>query len=585
MLLLNKTLLRMARGLWGWICLITALKMVSLAAIAGFAGAISAFLGQMDSPELTVAQAAGAILYALLAAVVVLISELLIGEGEYRCTVKARQNLRQSIFSKVLELDVEGLEKLGAVSVITTSVDGAEAMTIYYSKYLPGLFYSLMAPVYLFFKLRSLSLPVAAVLFACSFVLMPVNNLFRKHIEELKGDYWSSLEDLTGHYLEGLRGLNTLKLFCRDEHHTEVLQQKARQFNKIIMDVMKVNFSSFLLTDGLMYASILGALLITGRQLAAGQITFTAALTILLLSFGFFSSVRQLMNVTHSALTGVAAASGVEKLLQTDTSRPYRPDLALSREPFHGIEVSGVTFAYEGRQPTLQDVSLRIAHGKTTALVGLSGCGKSTLALLLMRFADPRLGHIRIDGRDYLSLRPEELRRHIIMVPQSVSLFSGTIADNLRIAAPGCSDEELLKALEQVRLKAWVLAQPQGLESDVGDAGARLSGGQRQKIGIARALLSKAEYIIFDEATSSVDVDSEREIWNCIHELSESRTLILISHRLSSIRDADCICVLSGGGVQQCGVHAQLMEQSGLYRRLVEEQEALERQGEVHICA
>ena len=171
------------------------------------------------------------------------------------------------------------------------------------------------------------------------------------------------------------------------------------------------------------------------------------------------------------------------------------------------------------------------------------------------------------------------------MVPQSVSLFSGTIADNLRIAAPGCSDEELLKALEQVRLKAWVLAQPQGLDSDVGDAGARLSGGQRQKIGIARALLSKAEYIIFDEATSSVDMDSEREIWNCIHELSESRTLILISHRLSSIRDADCICVLSGGGVQQCGVHAQLMEQSGLYRRLVEEQEALERQGEVHICA
>ena len=136
-----------------------------------------------------------------------------------------------------------------------------------------------------------------------------------------------------------------------------------------------------------------------------------------------------------------------------------------------------------------------------------------------------------------------------------------------------------------MRLKAWVLAQPQGLDSDVGDAGAKLSGGQRQKIGIARALLSKAEYIIFDEATSSVDVDSEREIWNCIHELSESRTLILISHRLSSIRDADCICVLSGGGVQQCGVHAQLMEQSGLYRRLVEEQEALERQGEVHICA
>lgn len=166
------------------------------------------------------------------------------------------------------------------------------------------------------------------------------------------------------------------------------------------------------------------------------------------------------------------------------------------------------------------------------------------------------------------------------MVPQSVSLFSGTLAENLRIAAPQATDEELWEALEQVRLKDWALAQPAGLETDVGDGGGKLSGGQRQKIGIARALLCQAEYIIFDEATSSVDIESEQEIWSCMDELAATRTLIIISHRLSTIRGADVIYVLAGGQIAQQGDHHQLMERQGLYRQLVEEQAALEKMGE-----
>ena len=165
------------------------------------------------------------------------------------------------------------------------------------------------------------------------------------------------------------------------------------------------------------------------------------------------------------------------------------------------------------------------------------------------------------------------------MVPQTVSLFSGTVRDNLLIASPRASDGELLEALGQVRLRDWVLEQPDGLSTDVGDAGGRLSGGQRQKIGIARALLCKAEYIIFDEATSSVDRQSEQEIWACIDALKETRTLILISHRLSTIRSADCIYVLEGGRIAQQGRHEALMQEDGLYRRLVQEQAALEDHG------
>lgn len=583
MLLLNKTLLRMARGLWRWILLITGLKLAALIGLTAFARIISSFLGNVNSPELTAADAGQAILSALLAAAAMLLSELLTGEVEYRCTAKARQSLRAGIFSKVLALDVGNIEKIGPVSAITSSVDGVESMQVYYSKYLPGLLYSLIAPFYLFFQLQQVSFSSAILLFAVSLLLFPVNNIFRRHIEKLKTEYWSSLEDLTGYYLESVQGLTTLKLFGRDENRTRVLAEKSRGFNNKIMDVMKVNFSSFLLTDGLIYGAVVVVAAIAAWQLLNGNLSLSDGLMVLLLSFGFFGSVRQLMSATHSALAGVSAADKVERLLTVDTSRPYHPDMPEEENPYDGIRLEHVSFRYQERNAALKDISLEIPKGKVTALVGLSGSGKSTIAALLMRFYDLENGRILLEGRDYTSFTPEELRRRVIMVPQTVHLYSGTLAENLRMAAPAATDEELMEVLREVRLKEWVLSQPDGLNTSVGDAGGKLSGGQRQKIGIARALLCKAEYIIFDEATSSVDMESEREIWSCIDELSQTRTLIIISHRLSTIQNADVIYVLENGQIAQKGIHEELMQKTGLYRQLVEEQAKLEQIGEEEI--
>ena len=576
MLLLDRTLLKLAKGSWGWIAAIVAVRFLSLVGIAGFSAAIGGFLGTMTDPGLTLADAGGAIRAAALTALLTFAAQLAQGELEFRCAAKTRNRLRKRIFSRVLDLDVGHIERIGPVSAITASVDAVEQVQLYYSAYLPTLIFSLIAPIYLFLRLRNTSVLVASMLLAVSIMLEPVNNLFRGRIEKLRRVYWHSVEAMTAYYLDIVRGLSTLKLFNRADSAAETLSQKAERLNRDINRFMRVNFTSNLVTEAMIYLSIVAALVLTGRDLAAGKTDLGSALTVLMLSYSYFNAIRQLMGATHTALTAVSAATGLEDIEAVDASRPFDPSLPVEESAFPGIRAENVSFSYEQRGAALKGVSLEIERGKTTALAGLSGCGKSTMAALLMRFSDPDAGRILLDGRDYRAMTSEQLRRHIVMVPQSVSIFSGTLRDNLLLARPNAADGELLEALREVRLADWVRSLANGLDEDVGDAGSKLSGGQRQKIGIARALLSNAETIIFDEATSSVDPDSEREIWACIHRLALTRTLVVISHRLSTIREADRIYVLENGGVAEWGTHRELMGRNGLYRRMVLEQEALE---------
>lgn len=576
MLLLNKTLLRLARGLWQWILAIAAVSFLTLVGTTALAEIVSQFLGSLFEPQVVLSTVKSAVGAAFLASVFTFLAQLVKGLIEYKTAAKARSTMRKTIFSKVMELDAGGIEKIGPTSAITVAVDAVEQMQAYFSSYLPSLIFSVIAPIYLFFHLKNISLIVAVLLLFVSLILFPLHNVFRGKIEALRKTYWRSLDDMTGYYMDGLRGLTTLKLFDRDREHSRVLGEKADVLNKNINAFMKINFTSFLVTELLIYAAITVSLVICITGMRNGDITIAQALTVLMLSYSYFSAIRQLMSASHSALTAISAAGKVEEILQTDTSRPYNPELPADPEYFDGIRMEHVSYGYEGRSRALQDVSLTIPRGSSVALVGLSGCGKSTAASLLMRFCDPDQGTIFIEGKEYRSVTPQQLRTNIAMVPQQVNLFSGTIRENLLLADPNANDEKLKEALSEAGLGSFLKTLPKGLDSDVGNAGAALSGGQRQKMEIARALLSEAQYMIFDEATSSVDPQSEREIWETIGRLSKTRTLIIISHRMSTIQNANCIYVLEKGVVAQRGSHAELMQQGGLYRELVTRQQAME---------
>ncbi|WP_455682157.1 ABC transporter ATP-binding protein/permease [Thomasclavelia sp.] len=593
MLLINKTLIKMSKGIRGWIAVITGLKILTLVGTVMFARTLSNFLGDLYNPVLTKDDLIGAVISAFLASILILIADLLTGEAQYRLEAKARIQLRKQIFEKMLLLDVGKIEQIGASNTISSVGDGVESMQIYYTKYLPSLLYCFFAPVYLFFQLKDTSLLVASILLIISLALPLLNNYFRQTIDKLKKSYWTSFQALTSYYLESLKGLVTLKLFNQDKRRHENLKEKADNFNSNTMSIMKINFVSFLVSDGLIYLGIVIAAIIACMQLKEQKIDLSKAVLILMLSYSFFSSIRQLMSAAHDALAGIAATSNVDEILAIDTKRKQLSSFESDQEilkrydqkvldtlhNYPGIIFKDVDFSYHSKRKILTHLNLEIPKGKTTAIVGRSGCGKSTLASMLMRFIDPKQGYLYFEGVCYYNNMPNELRKKIIMVPQKVNIFSGSLEDNLKIAKEDASTSELLEVLKQVHLYDWVKSLPEGLSTNLGDSGAILSGGQKQKIGIARALLSGAPYIIFDEATSSVDQNSEDEIWNCINELSHTRTLIIISHRLSTIQKADQIIVLNQGVLVEQGNHEKLLKKKGEYYQLVKEQEILESHG------
>ena len=487
-----------------------------------------------------------------------------------------KRTLRSKIYEKLTRLGAGYSETVATSEAVMLASEGVEQIDTYFAKYLPQLFYSLLAPVTLFVLLVGVHARSAIILLCCV-PLIPMSIVaVQKFAKKLLDKYWGEYTTLGDSFLENIQGLTTLKIYQADGWKHEEMNRQAERFRKITMKVLTMQLNSVTLMDLMAYGGAGLGIISAVAAFAKGQITLTAALTILLLAADFFLPLRLLGSYFHIAMNGAASAEKIFRLLAAD-------------EPADGTQEAGedttlkldhVTFGYETDRTILHDVSLCIPQGSFVSLVGESGCGKSTIAAILSGARTGYTGSVTLGGVPVQMLREESRLRTLTVVPHNAAIFKGTVGSNLRMAAPAADDAALWAALEEVNLAAFCRSQ-QGLDTPLHEGGSNLSGGQRQRLAMARALLHDSPIYLFDEATSNVDAESENDIMAAIRKLAGKKTVILISHRLANVVDSDCIYVMDGGRIAEQGKHEALLAAGGVYSRLYNAQKQLEDLGEV----
>ena len=395
----------------------------------------------------------------------------------------------------------------------------------------------------------------------------------QKFAKKLLAKYWGSYTELGDSFLENLQGLTTLKIYQADERYAKKMDEEAEQFRRVTMRVLIMQLNSISVMDLVAYGGAGLGIVLSVLEFQASHITLAECIFIILISAEFFLPLRLLGSFFHIAMNGNAAADKIFKLLdeplmQCGTNTEIGGD---------DIVFSDVAFAYEPEKPVLKGISFTAKEGEFTALVGVSGCGKSTAASLMMgEGADAFSGTITVGGVDIHEIASDALYKKITRVRHDSYLFAGTVRENLCMGCADATVEEMENALKAVDLYDTV-SEKGGLSMEITEKASNLSGGQKQRLALARALLHDSDIYIFDEATSNVDVESENKIMEVICELARKKTVILISHRLANVVEADQILVMKDGVIEESGVHTALMEKNGYYSRLYETQQELER--------
>lgn len=485
-----------------------------------------------------------------------------------------KQVLREKIYGKLLRLGVSYKENVRSSEVVQVAVEGVDQLETYFGSYLPQFFYAVLAPVTLFLVLLPISW-ISAVVLLCCVPLIPISiAAVQTWAKKLLAKYWGQYTALGDTFLENLQGLTTLKIYQADERRQEEMNQEAENFRKITMKVLTMQLNSITIMDLVAYGgAALGGILAV-RQFLTGEILLSECLFIILLAADFFLPMRLLGSFFHIAMNGMAASDKIFKLL--DLPEPVKGARAVSKE--NGLCSRDLTFAYEKERPVLKQVSLCVEAGTFTAIVGESGCGKSTLASVFMGKNRNYEGEVLLGGNDGIPLSEiaeESLMKQITYVGHAGYLFKGTIRENLLLAKPNGTDEEFWEVLEKMKL-ADFLRSEQGLDTMLAEKGSNFSGGQCQRLVMARALLHDSPIYIFDEATSNIDAESENDMMEQIYRMKGKKTVLLISHRLANVTAADKIYVLEQGKVTEQGNHEELIAQNGVYAKLWNTQQELE---------
>ena len=568
--MINKRLIGMVSDSKQHIAKNVAFQWAALAANIAMLLTIARYLSRLLAGQ--PASLAATLLVAAAAAAVRFICARQAAVCSYRASRSAKQALRRTILEKLLRLGPGYSSRVSTSEVVQVTVEGAEQLESYFGAYLPQFFYSLLAPLTLFCVLAPISLPAAVVLLICV-PLIPVSiALVQTFAKKLLARYWGQYTALGDSFLENLQGLTTLKIYQADEERHRRMNEEAERFRRITMKVLTMQLNSITIMDLVAYGGAALGIIVAARQFAAGQIGLFGCFAIIMLSADFFLPMRLLGSYFHIAMNGMAASEKIFKLLDL----PEPPAKAGVIAPADcTLRCEDVRFAYDAERPILKGVDLELPRTGLVALVGESGCGKSTLAGLLAGRLEGYAGSITVGGQPLSEISLESRMKQITTVGFAARLFKGTVAENLRMAKPDASDEALWQALEQVKL-ADFLRSEQGLETPVAEKGANFSGGQCQRLALARALLHDSPIYILDEATSNIDVESENQIMALVHRLAETKAVLLISHRLANVTGAQRIYALEDGRVAGCGTHAQLLAACPCYQRLWNSQQALE---------
>lgn len=554
--------------LWQWIALLS-----QIAAIFRVAGLLQqAVEGTITAESI----AMSAIVFAVVIAVR-FVCERMASKASYMASVDVKRILRDRIYEKMLRLGASYKEHVSTSEVVQVSTEGVEQLETYFGRYLPQLFYSLLAPVTLFMLLASVSVKASVVLLICV-PLIPMSIVFvQKLAKKLLNKYWGIYTGLGDSFLENLQGLTTLKIYQADEMKAKEMDAESENFRKITMKVLTMQLNSTSVMDIMAYGGAAVGMIVVIVEFVHGRVDLAGALSIVLLASEFFIPLRLLGSFFHIAMNGMAASDKIFKIL--DLPEPEAGTRRLDNRQL-SVQLEQVRFAYEEEREILRGITLDIPVGSFVSLVGESGSGKSTIAGLLSGKNRLYQGKIEIGGVALSDIAEESLMEHVTLIRHNSYLFKGTVADNLRMAKADASEAEMIAVLQKVNLWDFLSVQ-QGLETELLEKASNLSGGQCQRLALARALLRNSEIYIFDEATSNIDMESEELIMAVIHELAQTKSVLLISHRLSNVVKSDCIYMLADGVIQESGSHEELMNKKGAYQKLFAYQEQLEQYGKV----
>lgn len=552
--------------LWQWLGLLA--QIVAILAVGQFLD--TAIFGSVTSREILTTGMVCAI-----SIIIRMVSDKKASKASFLASADVKRVLREKIYEKLVRLGASYKEQISTSEVVQLSVEGVEQLETYFGRYLPQFFYSLLAPITLFAVLSFISWKASLVLLICV-PLIPLSIVaVQKFAKRLLKKYWGSYTELGDSFLENLQGLTTLKIYQSDERKAKEMDEEAEKFRRITMKVLTMQLNSISVMDLVAYGGAAIGMIVVVREYIDGSLGFAGAFAILLLAAEFFIPLRLLGSFFHIAMNGMAASDKIFRLLDM-------PEREMGTEELSGEELDinfeNISFSYEKERPILKDVSFHIPKGQFVSLVGESGCGKSTIASLILGRNRQYQGKILLGGMDLKHIKEKSLMEHITLVRHNSYLFKGTVEENLLMGNPNATQEQMIEVLKKVNLWEFLNGQ-EGLWTKLAEKGSNFSGGQCQRLCIARALLHNTEIYIFDEAASNIDVESEEIIMDVIRQLAETKTVLLISHRLANVKKSHCIYVLSEGKIVEKGTHRELMEQSGVYKEMYRTQKNLENYG------